>query len=290
MASTAAQDEYNELFRDKSKRSHHPSDSPHDNSDAASFLHDDSDDERTTAQSVNTVTNNARARYTVPTQRHQANTGVKGVITDAQAYRAAARNHRDGSASRASMQRERESQIANVQPYVSSGLGFDDGKPPGSDEDELDDDQDDQFMDQWRQNRLRELQGGQRIGNSSREKDARRARFGGMVPVDGSGFLEAVDGSGSVTVVVVFIYDDRSEVSQLFEDCLHTMARKYINTRFVKLHYQDAEMEPAGVPAVLAYRGGDKFAGLVPMLDEIPDDMDVNPQTLEVLFQRHQIL
>lgn len=285
MATTAAQDEYNELFRDKSKRNHHPSDSPHDNSDAASFLHDDSEDED--ERTINTVTtNNARAKYTVPTQKHNSNTGVKGVITDAQAYRAAARSRRDGSASRASMQREqREAQIASVQPYIASGLGVDDGRIP-SDEEEDELDGDDQFMDQWRRNRLQQLQGGQRIGSSSGGKDGRRQHFGGLVPVDGPGFLDAVDGSGSTTVVVVFIYDDRSEVSQLFEDCVQTMARKWVNTRFVKLHFLDAEMEPAGVPAVLAYRGGDKFAGLVPILDEVPDDMDVNAQTLEVLFQR----
>lgn len=78
----------------------------------------------------------------------------------------------------------------------------------------------------------------------------------------------------------------QSEVSNLVEESIAPLARKYINTRFVKLHYQDAEMEPAGVPAVLAYRGGDKFAGLVPIVDEIPDDAELKPSTLERLFQR----
>lgn len=45
-------------------------------------------------------------------------------------------------------------------------------------------------------------------------------------------------------------------------------------------------MEPAGVPALLAYRGGDKFAGLVPMLQEIPDDAEFSAATLEVLLKR----
>ena len=46
-------------------------------------------------------------------------------------------------------------------------------------------------------------------------------------------------------------------------------------------------MEPAGVPAVLAYRGGDKFAGLVPVIDEIPDDADVSSLTLETVMKRY---
>jgi hypothetical protein len=52
------------------------------------------------------------------------------------------------------------------------------------------------------------------------------------------------------------------------------------------MHYLDAEMEPAGVPALLAYRGGDKFAGLVPVIDEIPEHADLSDTTLEHLLQR----
>lgn len=211
MATTAAQNEYNELFRDKTRKNYHPSDSPHDRSDAASFLEDDSDDDRTPSASMHTTaTSNSRARYTVPQQRHQANTGVKGVITDAQAYRDAARTARSSeSMSRASFQHERERQIAGTQPYVPSGLGVEYGKRADSDEEEDEEEDNDAFMEQWRNTRLKQLQGGQRLGASGREKEARRAMFGGLVPVDGPGYLDAVDGSGSVTVVVVFIYDDQ---------------------------------------------------------------------------------
>lgn len=79
---------------------------------------------------------------------------------------------------------------------------------------------------------------------------------------------------------------DQSGVSSAIEDCIRPLARKHKATRFVKLHYQDAEMEPAGVPAILAYRAGDKFAGLVPVLQEIPDDADLSASTLEVLLRR----
>ena len=48
-------------------------------------------------------------------------------------------------------------------------------------------------------------------------------------------------------------------------------------------------MEPAGVPAVLAYRGGEKFAGLVPVIQEIPDDADLSADTLESVLRRYII-
>lgn len=45
-------------------------------------------------------------------------------------------------------------------------------------------------------------------------------------------------------------------------------------------------MEPAGVPAVIAYKGGEKFAGLVPVIDEIPDDAELSALTLETVMKR----
>lgn len=75
-------------------------------------------------------------------------------------------------------------------------------------------------------------------------------------------------------------------MSQSIEDCLRALSQKHLDVRFVKLHYQDAEMEPAGVPALLAYRAGDKFAGLVPVMDEMPDDADLSSLTLESVLRR----
>jgi len=46
-------------------------------------------------------------------------------------------------------------------------------------------------------------------------------------------------------------------------------------------------MEGAGVPAILAYRGAEKFAGLVPVVDEIPDDADLSAVTLQQVLRRY---
>ena len=72
----------------------------------------------------------------------------------------------------------------------------------------------------------------------------------------------------------------------MVEDCVRKLAKQHPATRFVKLHYEDAEMEAAGVPAILAYKGGDKFAGLVPVMDEIPDDAELSPSTLGVALKK----
>jgi hypothetical protein len=64
------------------------------------------------------------------------------------------------------------------------------------------------------------------------------------------------------------------------------LARQHTSVRFIKLHYEEAQMEPAGVPAILAYRGGDKFAGLVPLLDEMMDDEDLSSDALAAALRR----
>ena len=76
----------------------------------------------------------------------------------------------------------------------------------------------------------------------------------------------------------------------MVEECIRQLARTHTSTRFIKMHFEEAEMEAAGVPALLAYRGGNKFAGLVPLVDEIPDDAELSALTLETLLKKHQIL
>ena len=78
----------------------------------------------------------------------------------------------------------------------------------------------------------------------------------------------------------------QSQVSITLERYLRQLAGRHQDTRFVRLHFEDAQMEPAGVPALIAYRGGEKFAGLVPMIDELPDDAEVSSITIENVMQR----
>lgn len=73
----------------------------------------------------------------------------------------------------------------------------------------------------------------------------------------------------------------------MIEDAVREMAAQQKTTRFIKLHYSEAEFEPAGVPALLAYRGGDKFAGFVPISESIPDSEELSARTLTSLLQRY---
>jgi hypothetical protein len=201
---TAAQDEFNQLVRDKESRSNHPEDD-----DARSFLNlsDDDDDDRTPPAS-NADPNEdlprastSSARHIIPRTRYGANTGPKGVISDAQAYRDSQRVHKTSYKASAQLPRQTEQTLwSRDQPIVE--------KQQDSDDDDFDiGGADVDFMHKWRQDRLKELQtGGYESKMHSRGKS--RRLYGGMPTVDGEGYLEAVEKSGSDTVVIVYIYDD----------------------------------------------------------------------------------
>ena len=87
----------------------------------------------------------------------------------------------------------------------------------------------------------------------------------------------------------VKLMDIQSTVSGIVEDAISTIARKHEYTRFVKLNYRDAEMSPAAVPAILAYKAGDLIANLVSIIDEIPAGRDLSTSSLELVLQQYDI-
>ena len=76
-------------------------------------------------------------------------------------------------------------------------------------------------------------------------------------------------------------------MSAAVEEPLNYLARKHCTTRFVKLHYEVAEMEHVSVPAILAYRRGDVFATL---MDFKLDGADGGVSGLEGMMKRYACL
>ena len=82
----------------------------------------------------------------------------------------------------------------------------------------------------------------------------------------------------------------QSDVSHQVEDCLASLARKHTSIRFVKLHYDEAEVDIASVPTVLAYRGGDLVANMTAIVDEVPSDQLLTPSSLERVLKKYACL
>lgn len=196
---SAAQEEFKELMRDKSRRTRHPDDDNDD--DGRSFLNLSDDDEPTPSCSRYPDMDAPRpsmssARSTIPTKKYGANTGPKGVISDAQDFRDSRRSQRMS--------------MRNAPSLVTNSLTepMKERTTAEKVEEDMEEDlEDDDFMQTWRQGRLKEMQNGPRESNMHRNAHQRRL-FGGLTTVDGDGYLDAVDNSGTGTVVVVYIFDD----------------------------------------------------------------------------------
>ena len=191
MTTTAAQDEFNELMRDKDRESRHPDDR-HDDSDisdsASAGAAEDYLEKIDTDDEID-LPANMRSNYYMPSHiRSEANTGPKGVIADAQAFE------------QAKKQARRFTWKKSPPPTQYSVNAWHE-KDVSSDEDN-----EDSFMKEWRAARLRELQNvGQRI--RSRTNSPSRRIYGNFPLVDAEGYLDALDKSSPETTVVVYIYN-----------------------------------------------------------------------------------
>ncbi|KAI4230152.1 MAG: hypothetical protein L6R36_000265 [Xanthoria steineri] len=282
---SAAQEEFDAMYDTQEKKLHsHPEDTQDSSSDNDSTtLRSSHEENRIPVPRPSTTM--PSATYHIPsTTTFYANTGPKGVIADAQSF--------DTAKKRSFRQTLRAYSNGELSPPLfgkskKPAFNFTREKSPSPDA-SADDDEDD-FMRTWRANRLTEL------ANSTTDVRTRRSspsmrKYGTLLTVDPNGYLDAVEKVHAETTVIVYIYDDQSEVSRIVEDALRQLAHKHATSRFVKLHYLDAEMDDIAVPGIIAYKGGECFANLVSLVNEIPSGRDMNSSTLEWMLQQHKIL
>ena len=185
---SGAQEEFNELMRDKERSTAHPED---EQDDARSFLNlsDDSDNDVTPPASVADPprASMSSARSTIPMKRYGANTGPKGVISDAQDFANSRRTQRASMRSTSS--------LTNFTQQLSLKEQVPAEKIDEEDEFELEDGvDDDAFMKKWRQSRLKEMQTGPKGSQMHRNGNGNSTRlFGSLTMVDPDGYLEAVE-------------------------------------------------------------------------------------------------
>ena len=290
--STSAQDEFDALYDNNQgqKLSGHPDDRSESSDNDSTTLNSGNEDERTLTSNTSTEMPMATT-YLPTTTQFNANTGPKGVIADARSFETAKKRSFRQTIYAFS------SDIANNKKVNFAREKSKSPSPEVSENDEEDD-----FMRTWREKRLGELASGSQ-GIRTRRQSPSQRRYGSLVTVDPIGYLDAIEKVATYTTVVVFIYDDevwsmrsdhratadcchlQSSLSGKVEDALKDIARRHATTRFVKLHFLDAEMEEIAAPGILAYKGGDCFANLVSLMSDMPAGRDINSPTLEGVLQ-----
>ena len=201
--STAAQDEFDALAgaQHRSARSH-PEDTDSLSDQDGTTLHSDSNEEPPKALSPRSPNRMPSVTYTIPDHvSFNANTGPKGVIADARSFETAKKRSF----------RQTLQAFSNGQSPPLFGknrkntFDYNREKSPSPD---ISADDDEDFMRTWRQNRLDELTNMKNDISTKRRSPSKR-KYGGLVTVDPSGYLDAVEKVASDTIVVVLIYDDQ---------------------------------------------------------------------------------
>ncbi|GFR49943.1 hypothetical protein Agub_g12050, partial [Astrephomene gubernaculifera] len=104
--------------------------------------------------------------------------------------------------------------------------------------------EDDRFLEEYRQRRIRELAAA-----------ASRPRFGSVELIRGSEFVQQVTNAGPEVWVVVHLFKDGHAGCGLLQQCLDELAAKYPSTKFVRIVSTDAipNYPDANLPTLLVY-------------------------------------
>ncbi|KAI0019028.1 thioredoxin-like protein [Xylariomycetidae sp. FL0641] len=262
---------------------HHRDDDDDDDNDDDDEDVDEEDQYRDAQIDAAMRTPNLRSEMKLPPASFDSGhgTGVKGVIADARAYEEAARQGKWRNKVRAARR--------SVFSFGDAAKASEGGSQPGSDE-EVDPDEE-AFMRQWREARRRELENEARNGIRNRKTSPSLRMYGQLEEVhDAAGYLDAIEKVSRNAIVVVFIYDDMED-SRLVGKALRTLASTHPHVRFVKVPYEQMEVDQAGVPTLLAYREqGELFANMTGLIDMIPEDEYLDAETLCKLLQQKGVL
>lgn len=200
--SNSAQDEFDTFYsKQNATTSTHPEDALDSSSDNDSTtLHSANDDDQTFK--AKHAASMPSATYHIPTTAHfDANTGPKGVIADARNFE---------SAKKRSFRQTLQT-LSNCQSPPLFGKqkkpAFDFAREKSASPENSADDEEDEFMRTWRANRLDELATMSKDLRTRRQSPSQR-KYGTLIAVDPSGYLDAVEKVPTDTIVVVLIYDD----------------------------------------------------------------------------------
>jgi Phosducin len=205
MTDSLAREEADKFFSNKDRITTHPEDAlgSEDHSDieeknsSKETYHSDPGDDEDTLHNMSATTT---ATYHLPRTFFDANTGPKGVIADAQSFNRAKKhslrntiiNLTNGSYFQSSSKSQQ-----SAQPIQGSDSSEKSASGPDEDEDD--------FMERWRQNRLKELTAG--ASHKQRRMSPTKRKWGFFKEVDANEYLDVVEKTPSDSVVVVCIYD-----------------------------------------------------------------------------------
>ena len=112
---------------------------------------------------------------------------------------------------------------------------------------ELEDDVEEDILKQYRDQRLREM-----------KENARKPRFGSVQEISKQDFIREVNEAPADVWVIIHLYQDYINASQLVNRAIDSLAHKFINHKFIKITATKCveNFHDSDVPALLIYRNG----------------------------------
>jgi hypothetical protein len=214
--STLGQEEADRFFSQEDHYTSHPEDRlQHDGTSSHSsnsYNQTNSDDYYVTSEKDNNddedtlhsmTTSTTTAAYRLPTTRFNANTGPKGVISDAQSFNRAKKS--SFRSTLAAFTNGTHSAFSYSSQSLKASYSNKENRPTDNSDSEVGASDEEDFMRQWREKRLTEL--ASRGSAAQRRQSPSKRVWGTFDDVDANGYLDAVEKVRGDAIVVVCIYD-----------------------------------------------------------------------------------
>ncbi|CAG8518362.1 219_t:CDS:2 [Scutellospora calospora] len=140
----------------------------------------------------------------------------------------------------------------------------------------LSSDEEKQVLKKYREQRLREIK-------ENEIQKINKKRYGTLREISSNQYVKAIDDEASDVCVIIHLYENSIPQCRLLNDCLTHLARKFVNSKFLRILAHDLEFDPIGLPALLVYKNGELIANLVKITDEIGEtnfDSDIVEEVL----------
>ncbi|CAH8510680.1 unnamed protein product [Schistosoma turkestanicum] len=199
-------------------------------------------------------------------------TGPKGVVADYERFKRL-ESERNAEKERKIAEYAKQHSLS-CRPYSEDKQTY----PP----EETSDDSDDEFLNQYRRNRINELQ----------TATKNLPTFNKIYDLVADTFVEEIDNTNKETTVIVFIYENGNKSCAKVNTCLEKIFEDYPHVKFCRIRASDAYLSYRfshhGVPAIVVYKNGEVIGNLLSITRDL--DREFYPSDLENYLIEHGFL
>ncbi|XP_034249929.1 phosducin-like protein [Thrips palmi] len=213
-----------------------------------------------------------------PWSGSSTNTGPKGVIKDWQRFKQLE------TEKRAEQEKEKLELIKKLSLTCQSALDDEKDKAKAEQLDpELQELLEDSFLLQYQEKRMKEML----------DQYKNLPSFGKLISLNESGeFLEVIDNEHAAVTVIIHICENNISGCHSMNSCLECLSEKFPKVKFCKILSSVAGMsqrfKSGGLPALLAYKGGQLIGNFVRITDDLGSDFSA--EEVEAFLIEHGVI